>query len=69
MLSVFKVVLATGSYLTSEAVGAVLPAFFLAQTKSEAKRLRSSTNFCHHVFVHEENPITIASVAKPDSCF
>jgi len=24
-----------------------------AQTKSEAKRLRSSTNFCHHIFVHE----------------
>jgi len=21
------------------------------------KRLRSSTNFCHHIFVHEENPI------------
>ena len=38
----FKVVLATGSYLTPEAAEAVLPAFFLAQTKSEAKRLRLS---------------------------
>ena len=35
-----------------------------AKAKSKAKRL--STNFCHQIFVYEDNPITIAN---PDSCF
>ena len=26
---------------------------------TEAKRLRSRTNFCRDTFVHEENPITV----------
>ena len=38
------------------------------QMKTKAKRQRSSTNLCHHIFVNEDNPITIV-LRNPDSSF